>query len=282
MFPRGKIMSLLTHYVSPLAEHEHFGRFKGKIYRFPNTRLFSTRTTLKRALVALPCLLLAGCGLTALQLQQATDSLRDSVPDLLSAQIFHNIIAKSIHPDALPAQVVVGAGQAQVTNQLIMPSATINFTGMAIRSMGLQNQNQWQQSWSVSAVTDVGDLQRLDSLYRYARNLSTICDFIENYTRAIISATTTTSLRISDTLDGNARVNDYAEYNEMAPSKESSTDKNATDNRNVKVKLSFGPPATLPLPPKSAVRTCHDHHNTISYSDLYPQNHACPVDTQSY
>jgi hypothetical protein len=206
------------------------------------------------------------------------------VPDLLSAQIFHNIIAKSIREDALPAQVVVGTGQAQVTNQLILPSATVNFTGIAIRSIGLQNQNQWQQSWSVSAVTDVGDLQRLDALYRYARIKSfTICDFIKNYNRGVISSTTTTSLRISDkiadTFDRSetARLNDYAQYVQVAvPSTEVSSHKNEADNKNMKVQLSFGPPATLPLPPQNAAKACQDPSKFVTYSDLYPQQWPVP------
>ena len=79
--------------------------------------------------------------------------------------------------------------------------ATVNFEGIALRSIGLQNQNQWQQSWSVTAVTDVGDLQRLDALYRYANNSDitfTICKFIEQYDRAIISQASATTLRISN------------------------------------------------------------------------------------
>src|ERR1700735_1616357 len=87
----------------------------------------------------LSCFFLAGCGGTALQLEQATDSLSDTVPHMISAQIFHNLLLKEKDINELPAQVVIGGGSAQISNQLIIPSATANLTGVIFRSFGLQN-----------------------------------------------------------------------------------------------------------------------------------------------
>jgi hypothetical protein len=291
---------LSTHHLGRIIRGCQFWRINGERYHFGMNGLLDDRGTFTRALGALPGLLLAGCGLTALQLQQATDPLSDSVPELLTAQIAHNVIAKRFNPYALPAQVVVGTGQAQVSNQLILPMATVNFEGIALRSIGLQNQNQWQQSWSVSAVTDIGDLQRLDALYRYANNSDTtftICRFIEQYNRAIISQASVTTLRISNIPpddeatpeDPNAkrdsveaRKDDYAQYVELAtPSTNDLTQKKTPAGKNVKVQLSFGPPTTLPLPPKSAAQKCRGHPDR-NYNDLKPQNWPVPLPAKPF
>jgi hypothetical protein len=66
--------------------------------------------------------------------------------------------------------------------------------------LGLQNQNQWQQSWAVASVTDTGDLQRLGALYRYpADNDFHLCDFDQAIRSAIVSSPTLT-FRVSDYL----------------------------------------------------------------------------------
>jgi hypothetical protein len=79
--------------------------------------------------------------------------------------------------NAVPSQVVLGGGQAQVSNTLGLPnSTTVNFQGIALKALGIQNSNQWVQTWSITPVTDFGDLQRLTLLYGYAVLLSTDVD----------------------------------------------------------------------------------------------------------
>jgi hypothetical protein len=78
---------LPTHQVGRIIRGSQFWRIGGKLYNIGINGLLTYPRILTRALGALSGVLLAGCNLTALQLQQATDPLSDSVPDLLTAQI---------------------------------------------------------------------------------------------------------------------------------------------------------------------------------------------------
>jgi hypothetical protein len=73
----------------------------------------------------------------------------------------------------IPNQFLLGGGQAQVSNQIQGPNIANNLTGGPFfKSAGVQGQNQWTQSWSITPVTDFSDLQRLRALYAYTVALS--------------------------------------------------------------------------------------------------------------
>src|ERR1700728_3419912 len=162
-----------------------------------------------RTLIVLPCVcVLTACAVTKTELQSASTSLTPSVMAIEREQVLQNIgrfighctrpadsdwtsIKPPVAPNAtdakvlaialsykiscseVPSQVVLGGGQAQVSNTLALPnSTTINFQGIALKALGLQNSNQWVQTWSITPVTDFGDLQRLTLLYGYSVLLS--------------------------------------------------------------------------------------------------------------
>jgi len=70
--------------------------------------------------------------------------------------------------NAVPAQFVLGSGQAQVSNQVQTPNITANLTGVMVKSLGFQDSNQLTQSWGINPVTDYADLKRLRALYKFA------------------------------------------------------------------------------------------------------------------
>jgi hypothetical protein len=96
----------------------------------------------------------------------------------------------------VPDQVVLGGGQAQVSNQQQTPNITANLSGVVVKAISFQDQNQWTQTWSVTPVTDSADLERLRALYRYAISvekvdskgtpLYSLNDFIDTYSAALV------------------------------------------------------------------------------------------------
>ena len=228
----------------------------------------------------------SGCGLTGLELEQATDPLADSIPHMLSAQIAHNLILKDENQFQLPAQVVIGAGSSQVSNQLILPTVAASSVGRLFGALTVQNQNQWQQGWSVSAVTDVGDLERLDALYRYAWRKEGLCDFVIKYASAAINAPSSPVLRLTD-------FDDVSDPNNQNVKKARLQDFNYPDppapdyHRPVGTlpMHDFGPPAELPLPPSDAVKACvgakSDSERKVAALSLRPDEWPVPFPDQT-
>jgi hypothetical protein len=151
-------------------------------------------------------LLLSGC--TTRQLAWHTAELGPSITKIEEDQILTNI-SRFIDacPDSaaddskrvpcrgvVPDQFVLGGGQAQVSNQQQGPNVTANLIGQAIKSLTLQDQNQWTQSWSITPVTDFADLERLRLLYSFAvsRRVDDKPDgakqFVDAYTSTLVRA----------------------------------------------------------------------------------------------
>lgn len=153
-------------------------------------------------------LTLAGC--TSVQLESSTIALTPSINQLEKEQIYANLslfIDSCANADcnAIPNQFVLGGGQAQVSNQIQAPNATANFQGILLKTITLQNQNQWTQTWSITPVTDYSDLERLRALYRFAISLPdpANCDsagvnsFVQGYTQTQVKSIDPNTVQVS-------------------------------------------------------------------------------------
>jgi hypothetical protein len=135
--------------------------------------------------VSVGCFLIAGCSST--QLNYNTSDLATSLNSLAKKQIFYNLAQASTDAQFVPSQVIIASGNAQTTNS-ITPTITLPFAtsyqlgntfgtasngsftnqaSLAGPGLSLQASDVWNQSWTMSPISDANQIGRLRALYTY-------------------------------------------------------------------------------------------------------------------
>ena len=131
----------------------------------PYTRLHRYRAWF--ASVLLPLLALSGCASVALR--HSTVTVSTSVGVILEEQVLENLSRFYDMPYAMPSQVVLSSGAVQVQNQL---TSTLKLpytnTLSSSKEADLGGTLQWQETWTITPVTDSEDIYRLQYLYQGA------------------------------------------------------------------------------------------------------------------
>jgi hypothetical protein len=124
-------------------------------------------------------LLLAACAST--QLNYNTNDIAANVEGIYAKQALVNLSRTIDNPNSIPSQIDIAAGTVQ-TSASITPSVTTPLsktiaeagngarTGMTLAGSGfsLAGNDAFQQSYTVSPITDGNNLRNLRALYRYA------------------------------------------------------------------------------------------------------------------
>lgn len=107
-----------------------------------------------------------------------TVDIADNVESIYIKQALLNLSRTIDDPTSIPSQIDIAAGTAQTSNS-VTPTATAPFSSSIARaptgvtntlagsglSIGLSD--AWQQSWTISPITDGDNLRNLRALYRY-------------------------------------------------------------------------------------------------------------------
>jgi hypothetical protein len=132
--------------------------------------------------------IISGCAST--QLNYNTLDLAESVSDIQTKQVLHNLSLFLDDPSALPTHIDLTSGTAQTSN-VIQPTVTYplgaSWVNQAVGALGknagltqeiqstragpglsLEGQNTQQQNWNYQPIIDGEELLRLRALYRYA------------------------------------------------------------------------------------------------------------------
>jgi hypothetical protein len=120
------------------------------------------------------------CGCASTQLNYNTVDIAGNVESIYVRQALANLSRTIDDPTAVPSQIDIAAGTAQTSNSLtpgftspITPALTRSGAGVttstAIAGAGFtfSGNDAWQQSWTISPVTDGNNLRNLRALYRY-------------------------------------------------------------------------------------------------------------------
>jgi hypothetical protein len=110
---------------------------------------------------------LAGCTSTALR--HSTVSVSTSVGVILEQQVLENLSRIYDAPYSMPSQVVLSSGAIQVQNQLTSTlKLPYTVTAKNSKEADLGSNMQWQETWTITPVTDSEDMYRLQFLYQGA------------------------------------------------------------------------------------------------------------------
>jgi hypothetical protein len=133
---------------------------------------------MRSASIVVLTLALAGCAST--QLNYNTLDIAENVESVYVRQALINLSRTIDDQTTVPSQIEIAAGTAQTSNS-VTPSLTAPFshavtraasgavtsTALAGGGLSLGASDAWQQSWTISPVTDGDNLRNLRALYRY-------------------------------------------------------------------------------------------------------------------
>jgi hypothetical protein len=112
---------------------------------------------------------LLACGCTATALRQTTLSVSGTVGSILERQALDNLAQFYDAPFSIPSQVVLSTGVVTIQDQLntgVKLPYTVTLKNS--KEADLNANFQWTAAWTITPVTDSGDLVRLQYLYRNA------------------------------------------------------------------------------------------------------------------
>jgi hypothetical protein len=115
--------------------------------------------------ITLLTVLLTGCA--SQQLKLTTNSLIPTLRSIERDQVLDNLGKFLGDPTAVPVQVSISGGSAQIANQ-VQPSFAFPFHGWMGNQASVQLQGQLTVNWSLAPICNGDDLGRLRALYRYA------------------------------------------------------------------------------------------------------------------
>jgi hypothetical protein len=122
---------------------------------------------------------LTGCA--SQQLKLTTSSLIPTLRSIERDQVLDNLGRFLADPTAVPVEVAISGGSAQIANQ-VQPSIVFPFHGWMGNQASLQLQGQLTVNWSLAPVNNGEDLGRLRALYRYGTGAITdFQDFKNEY-----------------------------------------------------------------------------------------------------
>jgi hypothetical protein len=143
---------------------------------------------LKNIVAIAVCLVSSACSVA--QLNSTSSDLATSLNTLTRKQIFYNLAQAFTDAQFVPSQVTVASGNAHTTNS-IQPTLTVPFvtsyqatntfgsisgggagtlanqSSLAGPGLSLQANQGWDQSWTMSPLSDANQIGRLRELYKF-------------------------------------------------------------------------------------------------------------------
>ena len=152
-------------------------------------------TDILRSVASCAVLLLAqGCAST--QTATSTVQMVDSIARIRNQQVLRNLAAIIKDHDAVPSQIVLGVGQANVSVGVSPVAKATNLTHTPSLEGDVGLVDQWTAQWQFTAITDPGDLRRLRNLYALVvasdeeyQHLSAVAEDVEKEEASAAAAT---------------------------------------------------------------------------------------------
>jgi hypothetical protein len=156
------------------------------------------------ASAALASLLLYGCAAT--QVGESTLQMTETVGRIRQVQVLRNIAGAIVNPSAIPNQIVLGTGQANVSTGITgtAKATSINKPGTLLE-VDLSPTDTWTAQWQFTVVNDPDDLRRLRNIYALVTATDNQYDLmIEYYVQHPASQSASTCMSTSDQPTGTA------------------------------------------------------------------------------
>jgi hypothetical protein len=132
------------------------------------------------AATALACLLLEGCA--AVQVQENTLEMVDSVAHVRESQVLSNLSSAISDHNMVPTEILLSVGQATVAAGLSPTAKFPKFTTASpTRELDVGATDTWTAQWQVTPVTNADDLRRLRNLYVLIVSTDEQYDALEAY-----------------------------------------------------------------------------------------------------
>jgi hypothetical protein len=126
--------------------------------------------------------MVAGC--VATQTGQSTIQMAETISHIRDSQVLRNISAAIGNRSAVPAQIVLGIGQANVTAGLGSGSGgkytNINRRATALE-LDISPSDTWTGQWQFTSITERDDLRRLRNVYELIVSTDAEFDELEDY-----------------------------------------------------------------------------------------------------